>query len=68
MYLSDTFTQLYHNTHLVLILLVFDPTVKRTLEHEPTYMICAVEPVWRKKGGGEREEGDGKRRKGGREK
>ena len=46
------------------------------LEHEPTYMICAVEPVWRKKGGGEREEGDGrereegdgKRRKGGREK
>ena len=54
-------------THLVLVLLVFDPSMKWTLEHKPTYMVCAVEPVWGKREGKRRKEGGEKRKERGKE-
>ena len=55
-------------THLVLVLLVFDPSMKWTLEHKPTYMVCAVEPAWGKREGKRRKERGARReeRRGGR--
>lgn len=32
------------HTHLVFILFIFDSTMEGTLEHEPTHMVCVVEP------------------------
>lgn len=32
------------HTYLVFILFIFDSTMEGTLEHEPTHMVCVVEP------------------------